>query len=168
MQDFLVFAEPEVMRARAAWLECLAQERRLARLTVAAYERDSRQFLLFLTGHLGGPPDLDALSALKPADFRAFLARRRTEGASPRSLGRVLAGVRSSTFLNGAGSSMQQPRVPCARRARSAACRVHLPLPMRAVWLRRMPSLFPSPGLPHETGRSSACSMAAACAFRRP
>jgi integrase/recombinase XerC len=95
MQDFLVFAEPELMRARAAWLECLAQERRLARLTVAAYERDSRQFLLFLTGHLGGPPDLDALSALKPADFRAFLARRRTEGASPRSLGRILAGVRS-------------------------------------------------------------------------
>jgi len=91
----LLPAAPDVVAARAAWLEALAVEKGRSAHTVAAYERDTRQFLVFLARHLGGPPDLAALGALRPADVRAFLAERRREGAGARSLGRTLAGVRA-------------------------------------------------------------------------
>lgn len=86
---------PDLAARRAAWLAHLAHARRLSPRTVEAYERDQRQFLLFLAHHLGGPPTVDDVGRLRPADVRAFLARRRGEGAGGRSLGRVLAGVRS-------------------------------------------------------------------------
>ncbi|MEO1103941.1 MAG: tyrosine recombinase XerC [Pseudomonadota bacterium] len=85
----------EVREARARWLAALGAEKGLARATVCAYERDSRQFLRFLMTHWGGIDGLAALSALRPADVRAFLAARRQEGAGPRSLARALAGVRA-------------------------------------------------------------------------
>jgi integrase/recombinase XerC len=95
MQEFLVSAKPDLHDARQAWLRTLAGERRLSPLTVEAYERDTRQFLQFLTSHLGGAPGLADIAALRPADLRAFLAFRRTGGAGARSLGRGLAGIRS-------------------------------------------------------------------------
>jgi integrase/recombinase XerC len=95
MQEFLVPAKPDLQRAREAWLTSLGSERRLAALTLDAYERDSRQFLHFLTGHCGGPPGLAEVAELRPADLRAFLAARRKDGAGSRTLGRGLAGIRS-------------------------------------------------------------------------
>lgn len=92
---FLVIAAPDLAEARERWLRHLAAERRVSPETVEAYDRDVDQFLRFLTGHLGGPPTLATLSELKPADLRAFLARRRSDGIGARSLGRNLAGVRS-------------------------------------------------------------------------
>ncbi|WP_367192812.1 tyrosine recombinase XerC [Amorphus sp. 3PC139-8] len=78
-----------------AWRAHLAGERRLSPNTLEAYERDVRQLAAFLTDHLGAPPGLADLAELKTRDVRAFFARRRMDGASPRSLGRGLAGVRS-------------------------------------------------------------------------
>ncbi|AWN41184.1 recombinase XerC [Methylobacterium durans] len=77
-----------------AWADGLSRERRMARNTVEAYERDLRQFLLHLDARRGTPriPDL---VALKPRDVRAFMAARRAEGIGGRSLMRALAGVRS-------------------------------------------------------------------------
>ncbi|HEU4988018.1 MAG TPA: tyrosine recombinase XerC [Rhizobiaceae bacterium] len=95
MQDFLVSAKADLQNARQEWLNALARERRLAALTIEAYERDTRQFLQFMTGHCGGPPGLADVSDLRPADLRAFLAFRRSAGAGARSLGRGLAGIRS-------------------------------------------------------------------------
>ncbi len=40
MQEFLVPAKPDLQASREAWLEALAGERRLAALTVDAYERE--------------------------------------------------------------------------------------------------------------------------------
>ena len=40
MQDFLVHGRDDLIRARQAWLQGLARERRLAPLTVEAYGRD--------------------------------------------------------------------------------------------------------------------------------
>ena len=94
-RQFLIPAKPELQSAREAWLKTLSSERRLAALTLDAYERDTRQFLHFLTGHLGGAPGLADVAALRPADLRAFLASRRSDGAGARTLGRGLAGVRS-------------------------------------------------------------------------
>jgi integrase/recombinase XerC len=95
MQEFLIAAKPDLQATRETWLKALARERRLSALTVEAYERDTRQFLQFLTGHLGGAPGLADIRALRPADLRAFLAWRRAGGAGARTLGRGLAGVRS-------------------------------------------------------------------------
>ncbi|MEJ1161877.1 tyrosine recombinase XerC [Prosthecomicrobium sp. N25] len=91
----LLIAAPDLAAAVQDWLRHLGAERRYSPKTLEAYERDARQFLSFLTGHLGEPPRIAALSDLRPADVRAFLARRRHEGLEARSLGRALAGVRS-------------------------------------------------------------------------
>ena len=119
-QEFLVSARPDLAAARAEWLASLARERRLAGLTVEAYERDTRQFLQFLTGHCGGAPGISEIAALRPADLRSFLAHRRNGGAGARTLGRGLAGIRSLLrFLekrglaNAAGAAaLRAPRQP--------------------------------------------------------
>ncbi|MBB1249554.1 tyrosine recombinase XerC [Rhizobium sp. G21] len=95
MNDILIMADETLLAERAAWLAALAEERRLSALTVEAYERDTRQFLLFLARHRGGPARLKDIADLRPSDFRAFLAARRKDGTGARSLGRNLAGLRS-------------------------------------------------------------------------
>lgn len=138
MQDFLISAKDDLHTARAEWLKALATERRLSHLTVEAYERDTRQFLQFLTGHLGGPPGIDDISALRPADLRGFLAQRRTTGASARTLGRGLAGVRSllrflerKGLVNAAGAAaLRAPKQPKS-----------LPKPLTAVDAKRVVSV---------------------------
>jgi integrase/recombinase XerC len=85
----------DTQRAAVAWLNALARERRLSNKTVEAYGRDLRQFLAFLTEHLGEPPGVKAIVRLKPLDVRAFLAARRMDGIESRSLMRQLAALRS-------------------------------------------------------------------------
>jgi integrase/recombinase XerC len=76
------------------WLAHLGAERRYSPKTLEAYRRDVAQFVDFLTDHLGGRPSLKDLTALTPADVRAFLAKRRADGIGSRSLMRTLAGLR--------------------------------------------------------------------------
>ncbi|WP_379065237.1 tyrosine recombinase XerC [Mesorhizobium sp. UC22_110] len=137
MQEFLIAAKPDLQAARESWLKGLAGERRLSALTVEAYERDTRQFLQFLTGHVGGPAGIADIAALRPADLRGFLAQRRNEGAGARTLGRGLAGVRSLLrFLerrglaNAAGAAaLRAPKQPKS-----------LPKPLTAADARRVVS----------------------------
>lgn len=120
VNELLIIADPQLMAERARWLQNLASERRLSEHTLTAYERDTRQFLTFLTGHLAGPTTLKDIHALRPADFRAFLAARRKEGSGPRSLGRNLAGLRSllryfekKGLVNAAGAAaVRSPKQP--------------------------------------------------------
>jgi integrase/recombinase XerC len=58
------------------WMSWLAGERRVSAHTVAAYGRDLAFFLDFLRMHIGEQPKLGTLSALAPADYRAYLAHR--------------------------------------------------------------------------------------------
>ena len=120
MNVLLVIAAPDLMKERQQWLESLAGERRLADNTLEAYERDTRQFLGFLTTHFGAPPDVRDIAELRPADLRAFLAARRREGSGARSLGRHLAGLRSflrymerKGLVNAAGAgAIRSPKQP--------------------------------------------------------
>jgi integrase/recombinase XerC len=120
MNELLIMADPRLMAERAAWLQSLASERRLSAHTLDAYERDTRQFLTFMTGHLAGPTTLKDIEALRPADFRAFLAARRRDDIGARSLGRNLAGLRSllrhlekKGLVNAAGAAaIRSPKQP--------------------------------------------------------
>jgi integrase/recombinase XerC len=86
---------------RAEWLRHLRGVRRLAEATLEAYGRDLDQFLAFMAARMasrpgaGGDLTLAALSALRPADLRGFLALRRRDGAGNRTLMRQLASLRS-------------------------------------------------------------------------
>ncbi|MDQ6437089.1 tyrosine recombinase XerC [Mesorhizobium sp. LHD-90] len=137
MQEFLIAARPDLQAARENWLRMLARERRLSPLTVEAYERDTRQFLQFLTGHDGGAPGIADIANLRPADLRAYLAARRKDGAGARTLGRGLAGVRSllrflerKGLVNAAGAAaLRAPKQPKS-----------LPKPLTAPDARRVVS----------------------------
>jgi integrase/recombinase XerC len=74
----------------------------------------------FLADHLGGAPSLKQLARLTPQDVRAFMAARRADGISARSLMRALAGARSfARFLERGGkgkvaalTAVRAPKVP--------------------------------------------------------
>ncbi|WP_417481082.1 tyrosine recombinase XerC [Maricaulis sp.] len=81
--------------ARLVFGQHLAGERRLSPKTVEAYGRDLDQFAEFLGQHLGRAISLDDLAGLKATDFRAFMAARRRDGLSARSLARSLSAIRT-------------------------------------------------------------------------
>jgi integrase/recombinase XerC len=113
-------ASPDVSAEIGRWLQHLSSERRLSPKTVEAYARDIGQFVSFLAEHLGGAPELKDLAALAPQDVRAFMAARRADGLSGRSLMRELAGARSfARFLERDGkgrvaalNAVRAPKVP--------------------------------------------------------
>jgi integrase/recombinase XerC len=117
--DF-AFAAPDVAGEIGRWLSYLGHERRMSPKTLDAYTRDISQFLAFLAEHLGGAPSLKQLAKLTPQDVRAFMAARRADDISARSLMRALAGTRSfARFLerNGKGkvaalNAVRAPKVP--------------------------------------------------------
>lgn len=119
-EQSLTSVDSEVSDALQAWLRYLAGERRMADKTVEAYLRDCGQFFAFLQLHFGGEASLADLNGLRVADFRAFLASRRREGLSSRSLARQLSSMRSlfsflekqDLVINPAISAVQTPRLP--------------------------------------------------------
>jgi len=106
--------------AVASWWRWLCQERRASAHTAAAYARDLSAFLNFLGEHLGQEIALGDLAALKPLDFRAYLAGRREDGLASVSAARALSVVRSFFgFLerrglahNAAIRAIRSPKVP--------------------------------------------------------
>ncbi len=106
--------------ARAAWATWLEAERRASPHTLAAYRDDLAAFLGFLAEHLGGPPTLADLLALRPADFRAWLARRARDDYARTSTARALSVVRGFVrFLDRRGfghapamAAVRAPKLP--------------------------------------------------------
>lgn len=81
--------------AARQWLAHLEVERGYTRETLAAYERDLRQLVTFLSQQRGYAPCLGDLAALDVKTIRAFLAARRRQGAVSRSLARTLSALRT-------------------------------------------------------------------------
>ncbi len=87
---------------------------------MVAYEHDVAAFLAFMTSYLGGPPSLQALTKLKPAEFRAWLAERARRGLARTSTARAFSSVRSFfAFLDKRGlahnssiGAIQTPKLP--------------------------------------------------------
>ncbi len=120
--DLPLFAAGDAAKQVVAWLSHLLSERRAAAKTVEAYGRDVEGFFAFLSEHLGGIAGLQDLQNLSITDFRAFLAARRRDGLSSRSLARTLSSLRSFfRFLekrdlvsNAALSAVTSPKIPHA------------------------------------------------------
>jgi integrase/recombinase XerC len=126
---------PKVAAEIESWLGYLAAERRMSPKTVEAYRRDVMQFLTFLADHLGGAPSLKELSALSPADVRAFLAARRAAGIGSRSLMRTLAGTRAfARFLERSGKG----KVGALSAVRAPKLAKNLPRPLSAAAAKRV------------------------------
>lgn len=95
MTDLAYAVDEAVKKQLAGWQRDLGAVRRLAPKTLEAYTRDVGQFLAFLATHIGGPVGVGALEELRGADIRAFLATRRAEDLSSRSLARALSALKS-------------------------------------------------------------------------
>lgn len=92
--DSLVIAA-DMADAVARWHTWLESERRLADLTLSAYQGDFNGFLGFLAAHHGARVDLSRLRGLTVNDFRSFMAKRRSDGLNNASLARTLSSLHS-------------------------------------------------------------------------
>lgn len=113
---------PDAAEIARKWLQSLASERRLALKSREAYARDLAQFTTFLSRHTETPPDTATLRHLPLADFRSFLAHRKAEGITSRSVARQVSALRSffrfaernGHFANPAYGALRSPKLPHA------------------------------------------------------
>ena len=103
------------------WHDHLSRERRRSDHTVRAYVATAHRLIAFLAGHLGEAVDDAALTALRPADLRAFLTVRRAEGLGNSSAARELSAVRAFLAFAAAeaGREAALPRLKGPKRPRS-------------------------------------------------
>jgi integrase/recombinase XerC len=105
------------------WCASLTDARRLSPNTVRAYAASLHRFVAFAGTHLGRPVDAGALSGFALADFRAFLAARRSDGLGNASIAREVAALRTfyafaasagvdASGLTGLASPRRAVRVP--------------------------------------------------------
>lgn len=83
--------------ALAAWLDHLANERRVSPRTIEAYLGAVQPYLFFLEQHRAEALSLSAMATITPAEVRAYLAHRR-DGERPlsaRSVSQALSAIRS-------------------------------------------------------------------------
>jgi integrase/recombinase XerC len=112
--------EADLSAALDAWRGWLGGERRAARSTLSAYERDLKAFLSFVCRHQGGAVSLGMLASLGTGDFRGYLAERGARNYARTSTARALASVRGFfRFLerrhlahNPSVRALRTPRLP--------------------------------------------------------
>ena len=115
---------------KKAWLASLAHERRASPHTLRAYGDDLVRFLGFLHGHLGGTVNERALARLSPADIRAFITVRRSEGLGAKGVQRAMAAVRSFFKYLARENILESP---AARSVRTPRIRKGLPRPLSEI-----------------------------------
>lgn len=78
----------------ADWLAYVSRERGLADKSVEAYARDLSQFRNYMSTQHAQPASLSDIANARPKDFRGFMASRRKQGTSSRSLARSMSALR--------------------------------------------------------------------------
>ncbi len=112
---------------KRGWLDALAHERRASPNTLRAYGDDVARFLAFQHDHTGRAQSEVSLAKLSPADFRAFITKRRAEGLGARGVQRAMAAVRSF-FRHMAREGVVEN--PAARAVRTPHIARSLPRPL--------------------------------------
>ncbi len=115
-----MMAAADMLNAVDVWRRWLTTEKRASEHTIRAYLTDVTRLVEFLSGHLGRPPSLNDLGDLTLSDFRAYLARRATGGASAASRARGLSGIRNffrhldrrGILHNPAIAGLSSPKLP--------------------------------------------------------
>lgn len=110
----------ETAKLVGRWQRYLVSERRYADNTVESYLRDVGFFIAFLTEHNAKQPSPKDIEKTNLNDFRSYLASRRMDGISSRSLSRALSTLRSfykylsrmEGISNSAIANVQSPKVP--------------------------------------------------------
>lgn len=92
---FIENCEGDLQHRVEQWVSMLRVERQLSPHTLRAYQKDLKYFLDFMTRHFGAPPNLDRISSIKLADFRAWLSRLTMDGTSNATRARSLASIRN-------------------------------------------------------------------------
>ena len=82
-------------QAVTAWLKHLSSERGHSENTFRSYARDIEQFQFHIARYFCQSPLLKDLAEINTRTFRSFMAARRDQGASSRSLARTLSALRS-------------------------------------------------------------------------
>lgn len=109
-----------VFQSLSGWRRYLETERRVADLTLDAYGRDVGDFIAFISDYHGEVIETKKLAALSIRDFRAFLAKRRSDGLSSQSAARLLSSIRNfyrylarvEGIENDAINAVQSPKIP--------------------------------------------------------
>ncbi len=128
----LAMAAPDLDAAHAAWCAWLAQEKRAAARTQAAYRNDLQSFIAFIARHQGGPVGLETLRGLAPMGFRGWLAWRLQEGYAKSSTQRAVAAVRGFLDFIDSRFAVHNPALR-AMRAPRAGSRLPRPLAIEEV-----------------------------------
>ena len=110
----------DLRRTIETWLDHLSIDRDYTDRTRQAYARDLDQFFDFLRTRRGHEQCLADLPTLTVRDFRAFLAARRKQGITGRSLARTLSALRSffrwletsDIAKNRAALQVASPKIP--------------------------------------------------------
>lgn len=118
-----------------AFLDYVADEKRLAANTVEAYRCDLTEFFAFLRGHLGGEPGMRAFARLQARDIRAFLAQRRRDGLADTSIARLLSAIKSFYRWLDRAHGVENPEIAFLTGPKKPA---RLPRPVSEVAARDM------------------------------
>ena len=109
------------------WLSALAHERKASPHTLRAYGDDLSRFLGFLHIHFGSAINERALGRVAPADIRAFITDRRSDGLGARGVQRALAAIRSFYRWLGRENILDNP---APRAVRTPRVKRGLPRPL--------------------------------------
>lgn len=90
----LLALAPDAQKALQDWLLWLAKEKRAARHTVVAYQRDIGAFAKFAADHKGGAVGVKQLAAFSLQDLRAWLAWLAARDLTAASRARAVAALR--------------------------------------------------------------------------
>ena len=92
--DFTMIS-PELERCVQDWFKTLSAARRLSPHTLRAYTAEMASFLAFTSQHMGHAATLNDLREMEARDFRAYLASRRTTGASAATIARAVSALKT-------------------------------------------------------------------------